>query len=72
MPRALKGADKPANAAEQIEFAKLCLLKKLYAGAAHFYGGALSAQPLLAEDVPGSTRYNAACAAALTVDWRSN
>jgi serine/threonine-protein kinase len=41
------------------------LLKKLYAGAARFYGGALRAAPKLAEDVPGSTRYNAACAAAL-------
>jgi serine/threonine-protein kinase len=65
LPAILRGAEKPANAAEQIEFARLCVLKKLYAAAAHLYGDALTAEPQLAEAVPAGTRYYAACAAAL-------
>jgi Flp pilus assembly protein TadD len=65
LPAVLRGAEKPGNAAEQIEFAQLCVLKKLYAAAAHLYGDALTAEPKLANDVRGAARYNAACAAAL-------
>src|SRR5262249_48068947 len=65
LPRILKGAQKPADAAEQIEFAQLCRLKKLHAAAAHLYGGAFTAEPELAQDVPKGTRYDAARAAAL-------
>jgi serine/threonine-protein kinase len=64
LPRILKGAEKPANAAEQIEFAELCRLKKLSASAARFYAAAFAAEPKLAQDVPEGVRYNAACAAA--------
>jgi serine/threonine-protein kinase len=64
LPRILKGAEKPANAAEQIEVAQLCVLKKLYAAAARFYDDAFTAEPKLAEAVPTGTRYYAACAAA--------
>jgi tetratricopeptide (TPR) repeat protein len=64
LPRILRGADKPANAAEQIEFARLCVFKKLYAAAAHLYGDAFRAEPKLAEPVPPGNRYYAACAAA--------
>jgi serine/threonine-protein kinase len=61
----LQGIEKPANAAEQIEFAKLCRVKKLYAAGALFYADAFAAEPKHAEDVPKGDRYNAACAAAL-------
>jgi serine/threonine-protein kinase len=61
----LRGAEKPGNAAEQIEFAQLCVFKKLYAAAARFYGDALTVEPKLADDVRGGARYNGACAAAL-------
>jgi tetratricopeptide (TPR) repeat protein len=61
----LRGTEKPANPAEQIEFAQLCHFKMLYAAAAHFYGDAFTAEPKLAADVRGGSRYNAACAAAL-------
>jgi serine/threonine-protein kinase len=61
----LRGAEKPADAAEQIEFARLCALKKLHAAAARFYEAAFAAEPKLAQDVSAGTRYNAACAAAL-------
>jgi serine/threonine-protein kinase len=61
----LRGAEKPASPAEQIEFAQLCVLKKLYAAAAHFYGDAFTAEPRLGEAVSAGHRYNASCAAAL-------
>jgi tetratricopeptide (TPR) repeat protein len=65
LPAILRGAAKPANPAEQIEFARLCRLKKLYAAAAHLYDGAFTAEPGLGEAVSEGARYNAACAAAL-------
>jgi tetratricopeptide (TPR) repeat protein len=65
LPAILRGTEKPANQAEQIEFAQLCRLKKLYAAAARFHAAAFAAEPKLAEDVPKGVRYAAACAAAL-------
>jgi tetratricopeptide (TPR) repeat protein len=65
LPAILRGTEKPANPAEQIEFAQLCRIKKLYAAAARFYASAFAAEPKLAEDVPKGVRYDAACAAAL-------
>jgi serine/threonine-protein kinase len=65
LPAILRGAEKPQSAAEQIGFANLCRLKKLYAGAARLYAAALAAEPKRAQDVPGGDRYNAACIAAL-------
>jgi tetratricopeptide (TPR) repeat protein len=65
LPAILQGTEKPANAAEQVEFARLCHLKKLYAAAARFFADAFAAEPKLAQDVPGGVRYDAACAAAL-------
>ena len=51
--------------AEQIELAKLSVLKKANAAAAQFFRDAFNADPKLAEDVTKGTRYDAACAAAL-------
>jgi serine/threonine-protein kinase len=65
LPRILNGTEKPAHAAEQMVFAQLCYLKKLYTGAARLYTDAFSTKPLLAEDPRTGNRYNAACAAAL-------
>jgi serine/threonine-protein kinase len=65
LPAILRGTEKPANATEQIEFARLCIFEKLYGAAARFYAAAFAAEPKLAEDVPAAVRYNAACAAAL-------
>jgi len=64
LPAILRGTDKPANAAEQLDLARLCVLKKNYTWAARFYRDAFTAKPELAEDVPPGTRYYAACAAA--------
>ncbi len=65
LPLILRGAEKPANAAEQIEFAQVCLLEKRYAAAARLYGDAFRAEPKLVEAVSAGTRYDAARAAAL-------
>jgi tetratricopeptide (TPR) repeat protein len=65
LPAVLLGTEKPANAAELIEYAQLCLLKRAYAAAARLSRDAFTAEPRLAENVPASTRYDAACAAAL-------
>jgi serine/threonine-protein kinase len=64
LPAILRGTEKPANAAEQMEFARLCIAKKFYVAAARFSRDALAAEPKLAEVVPAGTRYDAACAAA--------
>jgi serine/threonine-protein kinase len=65
LPGILKGREKPANAAEQVEIARLCNLKKLHARAARLYADAFAAEPQLAEGPRPGYRYNAACAAAL-------
>jgi tetratricopeptide (TPR) repeat protein len=70
LPAILKGTDKPIGAAEQIEFAQLCLLKQRYASAAGFFADAFAMKPELAEDRTGY-RYDAACAAALVGCGRS-
>jgi serine/threonine-protein kinase len=65
LPAVLRGAEKPVDPAEQIHFAQMCVLKKLYVAAAQFYEHAFTAEPKLGEDPSEGTRYNAACAAAL-------
>jgi hypothetical protein len=66
LPAVLRGDEKPAGAAEQIEFGQLCARKGLHAAAARFYRDALAVAGPRAEDVPpAGTRYRAACAAAL-------
>src|SRR5262249_30931109 len=63
LPGFLEGKTTPASAAERIELAELCSIKRLNCGAARFYEGAFTAQPKLSEE-SNSHRYNAACAAA--------
>ena len=65
LPAILRGTEKPANAAEQIDFAQLCQIHNLYTAAAHLFREAFTADPKLAENVPAGDRYDAACAAAL-------
>src|SRR5262245_32513438 len=48
LPAVLQGTEKPANAAERIEFAQLCALKKLHTAAARFYRDAFTADAKLA------------------------
>jgi serine/threonine-protein kinase len=65
LPMILKGTEKPANAAEQLEIARLCYLKKLYASAARLYAEAFAMSPQFAEGPRPGYRYSAACSAAL-------
>jgi serine/threonine-protein kinase len=65
LPQILKGTKKPTGAAEGIEFARLCHLKKLYAAASRLYVEAFELEPQLAEQPRTGHRYNAARAAAL-------
>jgi tetratricopeptide (TPR) repeat protein len=65
LPAILLGKEKPADAAEQIEFAQLCSRKKLYAPAARLYADAFTLKPDLAEDLRTGNRYYGACSAAL-------
>jgi tetratricopeptide (TPR) repeat protein len=60
----LAGDSKPSPA-ERLEYAQVCNLKELYAGAARLYADAFAADPKLADDLRASHRYNAACNAAL-------
>ena len=65
LPGVLCGTDKPADAAEQLDLAQLCVFKQHYAAAVRFSRDAFTAEPERAEDVPAGQRYNAGCAAVL-------
>jgi lipoprotein NlpI len=66
LPAVLAGYDKAKNAAEYLGFAQLCqLYRHRYSAAANFYQEAFAAQAILATDLQGGHRYNAACAAAM-------
>jgi serine/threonine-protein kinase len=64
LPAVLAGQHKPAPV-ERLEYAGLCNLKRLYAGAAQLYAGAFAADPKLAGDLRSGHRYDAACSAGL-------
>jgi serine/threonine-protein kinase len=68
LPALLKGDVMPKNAAEQIELAELCFLKRWHSSSARFYADAFAASPDLANKA--MHRYNAACAAALAGSGR--
>jgi Flp pilus assembly protein TadD len=65
LPAILRGTEKPANAAEQLELAQLCFVQKHHAAAARFARDAFAADPKLAQLLPAGLRYLAACAGAL-------
>jgi tetratricopeptide (TPR) repeat protein len=65
LPDLLKGDDTPKDAAEGLEFARLCYDTGRHAAATRLYAGALEADPKLADDRQARHRYDAACAAAL-------
>jgi eukaryotic-like serine/threonine-protein kinase len=65
LPAILKGKAQPADAAEQLDWARLCRYKRLTAASARFYAEALAARPKLAEDPASANLVGAARAAAL-------
>jgi serine/threonine-protein kinase len=64
LPAIVQGKDRPA-AADCLDLAELCFVKKHYATAARLYAEALAAKPRLTEDLRAGHRFNAARAAAL-------
>jgi Flp pilus assembly protein TadD len=65
LPALLRGEDKPADAAECAEFARLCHIKHLYATSARLWSEAFAARPELADRMRAGNRFNAACSAAM-------
>ena len=64
LPAVVQGKDRPA-AADCLDLAELCFVKKHYATAARLYAEALAATPGLTEDLRAGHRFNSARAAAL-------
>jgi tetratricopeptide (TPR) repeat protein/tRNA A-37 threonylcarbamoyl transferase component Bud32 len=71
LPAVLRGTEKPDSATEQIEFARLCALKKRNRAATRLYANAFATEPNLAADLKQQHRYNAACSAALAASGQS-
>src|SRR5205085_2048170 len=66
LPRVLDGQVKPANTAELLDLARLCVcFKNLHVTGLRFYEQAFAEQPASAEKEDQYHRYYAACAAAL-------
>ena len=65
LPAVLRGVDRPSDAAELLEFARMASQTMRFSASARLYGEALRDQPTLAEDRTAQHRYNAACSAAL-------
>jgi tetratricopeptide (TPR) repeat protein len=66
LSRILQGQAQPANNAERLELARLCVAyKQLNLAGVRFFREAFSAQPDVANDPRTTDRYDAACAAAL-------
>jgi hypothetical protein len=65
LPRILAGEVQPVSVAEWLEYAKLCQLKQLHAGAAQLYAKTFADEPKFADDRKVQHRSNAACSAAL-------
>jgi hypothetical protein len=71
LPAILKGQEQPADAAERLDLARLCVkCKKLPRAAACFFADAFAADPRLAADLGSSNRFDAACAASLAAAGR--
>jgi tetratricopeptide (TPR) repeat protein len=64
---AVRAGKAPASAEERLALAWLCQqpFKRLYASAARLSAEAFAERPVFADDLSGSWRYHAACAAAL-------
>jgi serine/threonine-protein kinase len=65
LPDVLGGKVRPADAAEEIEYARLCYIKKCFLASARLRAEAFAADPKLADDLKAGHRYDAACAAVL-------
>ncbi len=65
LDQVLSGGERPHDAVERIAFAELLHAKSHHAQAARMWAQAFAEDAALAEDLAKSSRYNAACSAAL-------
>jgi tetratricopeptide (TPR) repeat protein len=65
LPAVLGGTMAPADAAQRLDYARVCRFTRRYAAAARLYAEAFAADAKLAENLKADHRYNAACSAAL-------
>jgi tetratricopeptide (TPR) repeat protein len=65
LPAIRSGEEKPASAAEGLDFAWICQATKHHAVAVRLYAASFAADPKLAHDIQSAPRYQAACCAAL-------
>ena len=72
LPAILQGKDKPADAAEALEFAELCGILGQTVAAARLYADVLDGSPRPADDLRTDHRYRAACAAVLAGSGHSD
>jgi len=70
LPALLRGADRPADAAESAYFARLCFTRQLFAASARLWHEAFAKRPSLADDLKAGHRRRAARAAALAGSGR--
>jgi tetratricopeptide (TPR) repeat protein len=65
LPDILAGKEKPAGAAEGLEFAWICQVTMKYAAAARLYSDAFAVDPKQVDNMQSAHRYRAACCATL-------
>jgi serine/threonine-protein kinase len=65
LPGLLRGEDQPRDNRDRLAFAQMCYDRKLHARATRLWTEAFAIDPTLVEDPRKSTRYDAACSAAL-------
>jgi serine/threonine-protein kinase len=70
LPALLRGADRPADAAESVSFARLSFVRQLFAASARLWLEAIAGRPSLADDLRAGHRHHAARAAALAGSGR--
>jgi tetratricopeptide (TPR) repeat protein len=70
LPAILRGEHAPADNADRLALAEVCVSRKLHRALARLYADAFAADPKLADDMKVQHRYNAACHAALAAAGR--
>lgn len=70
LPAILQQKEKPASAAEALQFAWLCQVRLRFAAAARLYAASFAADPKPADDLSSAYRHHAArCAALAAAGW---
>ena len=72
LPAAIRGDDKPKDAAERLALAYIAYYMEHFGASARLFAGPIQYDRQLAEDMTAQNRYNAACAAALASAGKGN